>query len=435
MTERGPAHQQLIDTADKLMGGTPGAFKLPAELAIVIDRGSGSKVYDVDGTEYIDYLLGSGPMLIGHAHPQVVQAVQEQAARGSTFYTLTRQAIELAERLVDAVPCAEYVKYVSTGTEATFHAMRIARTYTGKPKILKFEGGFHGVNDYSLMSSSSPRQTEYPKPIPDSAGIPGEIEADVLVSRWNDPELTERILAEHSDQIAAVICEPLQRALIPAPGFLQKLRELTQKHGIILIFDEIVTGFRLAYGGAQEKYGVIPDLATYGKAIAGGYALAAVVGRRDIMEVTSPERRGKAPLAHLGGTMNGNPLASSAGLATLDVLSGAGIYEQLYATAEQLKSGFYSVAESVGEQIHIVGEGPVFQIFFTSEAPSDYPAVLKSDRPRGREFGLHMIRQGFFLNPGEKFYISLAHNQDDVERTLSAAETAMSRLSSGVAAG
>ena len=410
------------------MGGTPGAFKLPADLAIVIDHGAGSKVYDVDGNEYIDYLLGSGPMLIGHAHPRVVEAVQHQATRGSTFYTLTRPVIELAERLVEAIPCAETVKYVSTGTEATFHAMRIARTYTGKPKILKFEGGFHGVNDYSLMSSMAPMQTEYPRPIPDSAGIPGEIEADVLVSRWNDSDLTERILAEHGHEIAAVICEPLQRALVPAPGFLADLRALTQRYHVLLIFDEIVTGFRLAYGGAQERYGVIPDLATYGKAIAGGYPLAAVAGRAQIMEVTRPERRGTAPVAHLGGTMNGNPLASTAGLATLDILSEAGVYDRLYATADRLRDGFSSIAESLGEHVRIVGEGPVFQVFFTRDVPSDYPGVLRTDRSRSYEFGLELVRRGLFLNPGEKFYISLAHTDEDVDRTLAAAEEAMVAL-------
>jgi glutamate-1-semialdehyde 2,1-aminomutase len=423
-----PDHKRLLDRAEHLMGGSPGAFKLPPELAIVIDHGAGSKVYDVEGNVYIDYLMGSGPMLIGHAHPDVVAAVQKQAAKGSTFYTLTEPAIELAQRLVDAIPCAESIKYVSTGTEATFHAMRIARTFTGKPKILKFEGGFHGVNDYSLMSSMAARQTEYPRPIPDSAGIPGEIEADVLVSRWNDTELTARILEEHGNRIAAVICEPLQRALVAAPGFLKDLRDLTRRHDVLLIFDEIVTGFRLAYGGAQERYGVVPDLATYGKAIAGGYPLAAIAGRRDIMDVTRPERRGTAPVSHLGGTMNGNPLAAAAGLATLDILAGDGVYDQLYATAEKLKTGIAELARDAGETLQIVGEGPLFQIFFTESEPHDYPGVLRSDHARSRQFGLNLIKRGFFLNPGEKFYISLAHSDEDVWQTLEAAESAMAEL-------
>jgi glutamate-1-semialdehyde 2,1-aminomutase len=428
MPDRSPAHQQRLDLAEEIMGGCPGGFRLPPDQAIVVSHGKGSKVWDIDGNEYIDYLLGSGPMLIGHAHPAVVEAVQQQATRGSTFYTLNEPAIDLAQRLVDAIPCAESVKYVSTGTEATLHALRIARTFTGRSLVLKFEGGFHGVHDYSLMSSSSPRQTEYPKPIPDSAGIPSDIEADVLVSRWNDVDLTEEIIASHADSIAAVICEPLQRALIAAPGFLQHLRDLTQEYGILLIFDEIVTGFRLAYGGAQERYGVVPDLATYGKAIAGGSPLAAVAGRRDIMDVTRPERRGKLPLAHLGGTMNGNPLGATAGLATLDVLAADGVYDHLYRIPDLLKQGFLDLAEKHSEAIQIVGEGPVFQIFFTDAAPGDYPAVLQSDRARARQFGLNLLDEGLFLNPGEKFYVSLAHDEDDVQHTLKIADRAMGRL-------
>ena len=429
MAQRSERQMQQLELAEQVMGGCPGGFRLPPDQAIVVQRGLGSKVWDIDGREFIDYLLGSGPMLIGHAHPAVVEAVQHQASLGSTFYTLNEPAIELADRLVTAIPCAESVKYVSTGTEATLHALRIARTFTGRPLILKFEGGFHGVHDYSMMSSMSPRQTEYPKPIPDSHGIPASLEADVLVSRWNDIEMTERILTEYSGEIAAVICEPLQRALIPAPGFMQALRDLTLRSGALLIFDEIVTGFRLAYGGAQEKYGVVPDLATYGKAIAGGYPLAAIGGPREIMDVTRPERRGKEPLAHLGGTMNGNPLAASAGLATLDILKQDGVYERLYRIPELLKQGLRDIAEKHGETIQIAGEGPVFQIFFTDAQPGDYPAVLHSDRARARQFGLNLIDEGIFLNPGEKFYVSLAHDEEDVQKTLEAVDAAMSRLS------
>lgn len=428
MNDRTRRHLDLVQRAQEVMGGSPGAFKLPPDYAIVVDRGRGSKVYDVDGREFIDYLLGSGPMLIGHAHPEVVQAVQEHAAKGSTFYTLTEPAIELAERLIDAIPCAESVKFVSSGTEATFHALRIARTFTGKPKILKFEGGFHGVNDYALMSSMAARQTEYPRPIPDSAGIPAEIEGDVLVSRWNNVELTEQIITEHRDEIAAVICEPLQRALVPAPGFLNELRRITEQNQVLLIFDEIVTGFRLAYGGGQERYGVTPDIATYGKAIAGGYPLAAIAGKREIMDVTNSDRRGVAPVAHLGGTMNGNPVASAAGLATLSILSRPGVYDRLYGISEQVKTGLLAAAERHGEAVQIVGEGPVFQAFFTETAPYDYPDVLLADRPRGRQFGLNLIERGLFLNPGEKFYVSLSHDESDVERTLAAFDGAFAAL-------
>jgi glutamate-1-semialdehyde 2,1-aminomutase len=363
-------------------------------------------------------VLGSGPLLLGHAHPTVVAAVQQQAALGSTFYTLNVPAIELAERIIEAVPCAEVVKFVSSGSEATFHAMRIARTFTGKPKILKFEGGFHGVNDYALMSALGSQPTAYPQPIPDSAGIPRAVEDDVLVSRWNDTALTGEIVTAHAAELAAIICEPLQRSLVPAPGFLTELRALADRHGLLLIFDEVVTGFRLAYGGAQERYGVVPDLATFGKAISGGYPLAAVAGRRDVMAVTDPDRKGQAPLAHLGGTLNGNPIAAVAGLATLEVLQGDGTYDRLYATTERLKSGLGELLSERGFAAQINGDGPLFQVFFTDQPVTDYPGALASDRARSRRFGLACLDRGLWLNPGEKFYVSLAHDVEDVERTL-----------------
>jgi glutamate-1-semialdehyde 2,1-aminomutase len=418
----------LLKRAGSALGGSPGAFRLPDDVAIVAARGAGSRIYDVDGREFIDYLLGSGPLLLGHARPEVVEAVQRQAALGSTFYTLTEPAIELGERLIEAIPCAEMVKFVSSGTEATFHALRIARAYTGRNKILKFEGGFHGVNDYALMSSMAPRPTDYPTPIPDSAGIPPEIEADVLVSRWNDVDLTERILDEHGPEIAAVICEPLQRALVPAPGFLADLRRMTRERDVLLVFDEIVTGFRLAYGGARERYGVTPDLATYGKAMAGGYPMAAVVGRSDVMAVTDPSRRGQGPVAHLGGTMSGNPIAAAAGLATLDVLRGDGVYERLYGVSARLKDGIREIAAEHSEPVQVIGEGPVFQVFFSAAEPIDYPGVLRADRARGRALGLNCLKRGLFLNPGEKWYVSLAHDERDVESTLDIIEQAFDEL-------
>jgi len=418
MQPRSAEQERLLHRAASAVGGCLGTFRLPDDLAIVVARGSGSRVWDTDGREFIDYVLGSGPMLIGHAHPAVVAAVQRQVELGSTFYTLNEPIIELAERMIDAIPCAEQVKFVSTGTEATLHAMRIARTYTGKPLVLKFEGGFHGVNDYALMSAMAPRPTDYPRPIPDSAGIPREVEADVLVARWNDIDLLRELIATQADRLAAVICEPLQRSLVPAPGFLAELRELTRRHGVLLIFDEIVTGFRLAYGGGQERYGVVPDLATYGKVIGGGYPLAAVAGPAEILAVTDPTRRGKAPFAYLSGTLNGNPISAVAGLATLDVLREPGTYERLYATTERLTSGLKALAAERDIPIVVAGDGPVFQVFFTDAPVHDYPDVLRTDRARARAFGLACVERGLFLNPGEKFYVSLAHTDEDVDRTL-----------------
>ncbi|HLI52126.1 MAG TPA: aspartate aminotransferase family protein [Thermomicrobiaceae bacterium] len=417
-TITGGSQVELLARADRVLGGTVGSFKLPAQQAIVVDHASGSHLWDVDGHEYIDYLLGSGPMLIGHAHPKVVEAVQRQAALGSTFYTLNLPAIELAERIVEAVPCAEEVKFVSSGTEAIFHALRIARAFTGRRKILKFEGGFHGVSDYAMMSALAPRPTPYPAPIPDSSGIPPEVESDVLISRWNDVELTRQIVEAERAELAAIICEPLQRSLVPAPGFLAELRKLTRQAGALLIFDEVVTGFRLAYGGAQERYGVVPDLATLGKAVSGGYPLAVIAGSRDIISVTDPERQGQPGASHLGGTLNGNPIAAVAGLATLDVLRQPGSYERLYAATGRLREGLEKLAAERGIPIQVTGDGPLFQVFFAQDEVRDYPAVLATDRAKGRRFGLACLERGLFVNPGEKFYVSLAHSDEDLDRTL-----------------
>ncbi|HET7034100.1 MAG TPA: aminotransferase class III-fold pyridoxal phosphate-dependent enzyme, partial [Thermomicrobiaceae bacterium] len=244
------------------------------------------------------------------------------------------------------------------------------------------------------------------------------VEAEVLVSRWNDVPLTESLVAEHAHELAAVICEPLQRSLVPEPGFLAALREMTQRHGVLLIFDEVVTGFRLAYGGAQERYGVVPDLATYGKAIAGGYPLAAVAGRAEIMAVTDSSRKGKAPFAQIGGTLSGNPVAAVAGLATLDILRQPGSYDRLYGTTERLKSGLEELFSEHGVAAQVCGEGGLFQVFFNDQPVTDYPGVLASDRAKGRRFGLACVDRGLWLNPGEKFYVSLAHDTEDVEKTL-----------------
>jgi len=429
---RSPAHADWLRRGQAVLGGALNSFVLPESHAIVLSHGLGSRVVDVDGRAYIDYVLGSGPLILGHAHPAVVEAVSRQAALGSTFYTLTPAAIELAEEIVRAVPCAEVVKFVSSGSEATFHALRIARTYTGRTKVLKFEGGFHGTHDYALMSAFPAEPSDFPVPRPDSAGIPPQVADTVLVSRWNDLEGTRALIEQHAEELAAVICEPLQRALPPEPGFLSGLRELTAKHGIVLIFDEVVTGFRLAYGGAQERYGVVPDLATFGKALSGGYPLAAVAGRREIMAVTAFDRRGRGePFAYLSGTLNGNPVAAAAGLATLAVLRQPGVYEHLYRITSQLTTGLRELAAARGVPLQVIGDGPVFQVVFAEEVPRDYAGLLRADRERAVRFGLACLERGLFVNPGEKFYVSLAHSDEDVERTLDVFAAALDAVLTG----
>ncbi|HEX2924566.1 MAG TPA: aminotransferase class III-fold pyridoxal phosphate-dependent enzyme, partial [Chloroflexota bacterium] len=292
--KRSYTHEALFDRASRLMpGGTLGMFGLPPDLAIIPAYGRGAKLYDVDGNEYVDYLLGSGPLILGHAHPAVVEAVQQQAARASTFYYVNEPALELAELIVSAVPCADKVRFCSSGNEATFFAMRLARAHTGREKVLKFEGGFHGVHDYAIHNIWSTGASQSPEPRVESAGVPRGARETVLVAPFNDVEATAAVIEANYRDLAAVILEPFQRSYPPRPGFLPFLREITSKYGIQLIFDEVITGFRFAWGGAQEYYGVVPDLACLGKIIGGGYPLSAVVGREEVMAHCDNRHKGE----------------------------------------------------------------------------------------------------------------------------------------------
>ena len=314
-----------------LPGGVLGGYYAPQELAFVVREARGPRLYDFSGREYIDYILGSGPLVLGHAHPAVVAAVETQLRKGTTYFQLSEPTLALAEEICRAVPCAEQIRFCGSGSEATFFALRVARAFRQRDKILKFEGGFHGVHDYSLMSVGPRTPKAFPAPTPDSAGIPHSIQGEVLVAPFNDVAEAQAMIEAHHHDLAAVIMEPLQRLVVPQPGFLQGVREITARHGVPLIFDEIVTGFRFAYGGAQEYYGVVPDLAAFGKIIGGGFPLAAVAGRRDIMRHFSQEMS-EGGFVQQAGTLNGNPIAAAAGLATLAELRRPGTYERLFAT-------------------------------------------------------------------------------------------------------
>ena len=409
-------------------GACLGLFQLPRDQTIVIAKGHGPYLWDVEGNQYVDYVLGSGPMLIGHTHPAVVQAVQEQAAKGSTFYTLNEPVIELSHAIVDAVPCGEAIKYVSTGTEATFHALRLARAFTGKSNVLKFEGGYHGAHDYALVGAIAGWREGDPRPQDDSAGIPVPVATTVLVSPFNDAGAARRMIEAHADDLAAVIVEPLQRGIPPVPRFLQALREVTREHGVLLIYDEVVTGFRLAYGGAQEYYGAEPDLATYGKAIGGGYPMAAVCGRADVLSLTDPMRRGSETYAYLGGTLSGNPVAAVAGLATLAELRRPGVYDRLFATGNRLRQGIEALGRDLGFPIQASGEGPVFQVFFIDRPIRNHQDSRAADAKLAWEFGMELLQRGLFHTPGAKFYVSTAHGDPEVDRTLEAVEGALRAL-------
>lgn len=416
---------RLLERAGfSIAGGAINQLSMPGGTRRVLSRGLGSHVWDVDGREYIDYVLGSGPLIIGHAHPRVVSAVQRQAGMGSTFYTLTSTTIELAERIIDRVRCAERVLFCSTGSEATFYAMRLARAATGRTKILKFEGGFHGGSDYSLMSMFPIRAPDYPKPEASSAGIPPSIEADVLITPFNDAAMATEAVEQHHASIAAVIVEPVQRAIAPIPGFLETLRALCTKYGIVLIFDEVVTGFRIAPGGAQELFGVVPDLATLGKVIGGGYPLAAVAGVESILSLADHRRRGEPNYVYASGTLSGNPLSAAAGLATLEVLDEPGAYRRLSELGLRLRLALQDVFDSAAAPAQILGVGPLFQVFIALDPIVDHRGTQKADRARLDGIATSVLEAGFFLGR-DKGYISLQHTDEEIDSTAAAFHAAL----------
>ena len=422
--ETSPRERELLAKAKRVLpGGSLG--NLGAD--IVIDRGMGSHIWDVSGNEYIDYLLGSGPMLVGHSHPEVMAVVADQLKRGTTFFAANEHAILLAEEIVRAVPCAEKVRFISTGSEATLYAMRAARAFRRRDKILKFEGGFHGMNDYALMSMSPANPAPYPEPVPDSAGIPSAVRDQVLIAPFNDIETTAAIIEQHHEDIAGVIVEPFQRVIPPLPGFLQGLREVTEHHHIPLIFDEIVTGFRFSYGGAQEYYGVTPDLCTLGKAVAGGFPLTAVAGKEEIM---SPMDSGSVEPDEFMpqiGTLSGNPIAAVAGLKTLEILRREGTYPRLFATGERIKDALQRLLDEAEIPAKVVGIGPLFDVLFTDSDVTDYRSFQRADSALQARFNALLSKEGVFKG-SSKYYVSTAHSDSDVAQTISAFEAAIDQL-------
>jgi glutamate-1-semialdehyde 2,1-aminomutase len=410
-----------------LPGGGVTQLSLPGGRRVAIESGRGCRVRDIDGVEYVDFVLGSGPLILGHSPPGVIEAVQRQLEKGSTFYTVTRPAVELAEKIVEHVPCAEMVQFCSSGSEATFFALRIARAATGRDAILKFEGGFHGAQDYAMMSLFPKTPPPFPRPSIDSAGVPLRLAEDVFVAPFNDLEVVEQVLGEVGTRIAAVIVEPVQRTLAPEPGFLEGLRAACDRNGSILIFDEVVTGFRLGLQGAQGRYGVIPDIATLGKIIGGGYPLAAVAGRADLIERADMTERGRPGYAYMSGTLNGNPIACVAGLATIAALESPGVYDSLEAAGERLRLGLASAFTEAGVDAHILGEGPLFQVALGPDRPRNYRDLARSDAARLKAICGPIVGAGFLVT-GEKSYMCTEHHEAEIEALVDAFRTALSQL-------
>jgi glutamate-1-semialdehyde 2,1-aminomutase len=425
--------QSLIARAAKVLpGGVLGSHRAAPGLEFVVKDARGAYLWDADGRRYIDCLLGSGPMLLGHAHPAVVDAVQRQVGHGTTFMLLNEPIIQLAEEIVRAVPGAEQVRFMSSGSEATFFALRVARAFRRRDKVMKFEGGFHGTHDYALMSVSPRSPKAFPAAMADSAGIPHAIGEEVLIAPYNDLATTEALIAAHHQELAAVIVEPYQRVIVPAPGFLAGLRAVTQRYEVPLVFDEIVTGFRFAYGGAQEYYGVVPDVAAFGKVLAGGFPLAAVAGRTDIMHHFDAALEGSPDHVVQAGTLNGNPVAAVAGIATLAELRKPDVYTRLFATGRRLKDGLAAAARRHGMPAQVSGEPPVFDIIFTDNPIVDYRATLTADRRRIALFNEECLRRGV-VKAVNKIYVSLAHSAADVDELLHIFDEALAAVAARTA--
>ncbi len=409
--------------------GSNGEFNLPPELSIVIARGEGCRLWDSAGREFLDFSMGWGSVLVGHARPEVVAAVTAQAPNGSNFAYVTEQSLALAEEIVRLSPACEQLRFCASGTEATMYCQRLARAWSGRPKILKFEGAYHGANEVGVTSLFPADPPDFPAPDPVAGGIAHMVARDILVAPYNDLAASRQILADHAHEIAGVIVEPLQRCTPPEPGFLDGLRAATREAGVLLIFDEVVTGFRLAYGGAQDYYGVVPDLVAYGKALGGGYPIGAFGGSAQIMALMREERLGDPSYMWVASTLGGNPISTAAAGAALEVFRAPGTYTRLHVLGETLRAGMRRVLRERQMTAQVIGDGPLAQIVFSDQAVRDYRSTKRGDGQKGRALMLGLFRRGIFLNPmGTKLYLSIAHDEAVCDEVLNRLDDALSEI-------
>ncbi|RMF26860.1 MAG: glutamate-1-semialdehyde-2,1-aminomutase [Chloroflexi bacterium] len=418
--------QRLFEEAQQwLVGGVNSpvrAFKAVGGTPLFISRGQGSRIYTAEGHELVDYVGSWGPLILGHAHPQVVAALKVAVEEGTSYGAPTEREIELARLIHQAMPAVEKVRFVNSGTEATMSALRLARAYTGRAKIVKFAGGYHGHADFLLVQAGSGVTT---LGLPGSAGVPPSVVQDTLVAPYNDLEAVSSLFETFPDQIAAVIVEPVagnMGVVPPVPGFLEGLRRLTQEHGALLIFDEVITGFRVAYGGAQALYGIQPDLTCLGKVIGGGLPVGAYGGRREVMDHLAP----LGPV-YQAGTLSGNPLAMAAGIATLKVLAQPGTYERLEERAGQLAQGLEEAARQAGVPLQINRVGSMLTPFFTDRPVRDYTSAKAADAGRYARFFWGLVNRGVYPPPSafESWFVSLAHTAVDVTYTIEVSRQAL----------
>ncbi len=401
------------------------AFKAVGDHPVFIEKGEGSKLYDVDGNEYVDYICSWGPLLLGHQPEAVTKAVQDALLKGSTYGAPTALEVEIAKMIVDAVPSVEMVRMVNSGTEATMSAIRLARGYTKRNKLVKFEGCYHGHADHLLIKAGSGALTFG---VPSSPGVPESIASETLTASYNDLDSVKKLFAEYPDQIAAVIVEPVagNMGLVPPnEGFLEGLREVTAEHGALLIFDEVISGFRASYGGAQKVFNIMPDITCLGKIIGGGLPVGAYGGKKEIMQHVAPV----GPV-YQAGTLSGNPVAMAAGIATLSELAKPGVYETVEAKAKKLAEGVQAAADKANVTVSINHSASLMTVFFTDQKVDSYAAAMTSDTAKFKVFFQAMLNEGVYLPPSqfECWFVSLAHTDEDIEKTIAAAEKAFATV-------
>jgi glutamate-1-semialdehyde 2,1-aminomutase len=427
--DRQRSSEELFARAVELMPGGVNspvrAFRGVGGTPRFIESAGGATMTDVDGRTYIDYVGSWGPMILGHADPEVIEALRAALSRGTSYGAPTELEVEMAEEIIDAVPSVEMVRMVNSGTEATMSALRLARGFTGRDKIVKFEGCYHGHGDSLLVKAGSGVAT---LGLPDSPGVTASVASNTITVAFNDTAALEKTFAEHGSGIAAVIVEPVvgnMGCVPPREGYLQAMRDITTRHGAILILDEVMTGFRLARGGAQELYGVTPDLTTLGKIIGGGLPVGAYGGRRDIMEQVAP-----AGPVYQAGTLSGNPLAMTAGLTTLRRLRDRAVYERLDEAGRRLTEGLSEAAREAGVETVTNRVGSMFTTFFNDSPVTDWHSAAKSDRERYGRFFHAMLEEGVYLAPSqfEAAFIGVAHTDELLDKTIEAARRAFARL-------
>ncbi len=415
--------EELFNEAKNyLPGGVNSPVRAYKPYPFFAKHGKGSKIFDVDGNTYIDYCLAYGPLVLGHANYGIMQAVKNQLEAGSAFGVPTEKEIDLAKLVIKKVPCAEMVRFVNSGTEATMSAIRLARAATGKKKIIKFEGSYHGAHDYVLVKSGSGAVG-----LPDSPGVPEETTKNTVLIPFNDEKALTEIIEKEENQIAAIIVEPIMGnigCILPKDGYLKFLREITAYNNIILIFDEVITGFRIAEGGAQEYFGVTPDLVTLGKILGGGFPMGAIAGKKDLMEMIAPSGS-----VYQAGTFNGNPISVTAGLAMLKQLDNS-FYNELNKKGDKMRTGLKNILNDNAIEFNVAGLSSMFQIYFTDEEVYDYNSAKSADTEKFNIYFHELLKKGVFVPPSqfECCFISLMHDNESIEKTLEIVDSALKSI-------